>query len=89
MLAALAQSPGGWTYGYDLSKRTGLKSGTIYPLLMRLCDRGLLEDSWEESPEPGRPRRHVYRLTPDGVELARQVLGPRASRGGRTAEATA
>ncbi|PTT79495.1 PadR family transcriptional regulator, partial [Pseudomonas sp. HMWF010] len=32
VLAALLEQPQAWRYGYDLSKETGLKSGTLYPL---------------------------------------------------------
>jgi len=63
-----------WRYGYDLSKETGLASGTLYPILMRLTDQKLLETAWEPSDEPGRPPRHIYRLTADGAVLARQRL---------------
>jgi len=73
LLSALLTQPGKWRHGYELSKETGLKSGTLYPILMRLCDRGLLESSWQESPDPGRPPRHLYRLTRTGVALAREL----------------
>jgi PadR family transcriptional regulator PadR len=69
-LAALLEVLPGWCHGYALSKRTGLKSGTLYPLLMRLGDQGLLESKWEPSPGLGRPPRHVYRLTRKGIALA-------------------
>jgi DNA-binding PadR family transcriptional regulator len=59
-----------WKYGYDISRNTGLKSGTLYPILMRLAERGLLETSWEQG-EPGRPPRHMYRFTPEGLRFAR------------------
>jgi DNA-binding PadR family transcriptional regulator len=59
-----------WKYGYDLSRITGLKSGTLYPILMRLAERGLLETQWEPG-EPGKPPRHMYRFTPDGLRFAR------------------
>ena len=70
VLAALAESPTQWWHGYDIAKRTALKSGTLYPILIRLADRGLLESSWEEEQPVGRPRRHLYRLTADGVAEA-------------------
>jgi DNA-binding PadR family transcriptional regulator len=70
VLRALAADPARWRYGYELGTETGLKAGSLYPILVRLADRGLLEASWEESPPPGRPPRHLYRLTPDGRELA-------------------
>jgi DNA-binding PadR family transcriptional regulator len=74
LLAALTERPRGWRHGYELSKDAGLKSGTLYPILMRLGDRGLLESRWQPSPEPGRPPRHMYRLTAQGVAFAREQL---------------
>lgn len=70
VLAALARQPQAWRHGYDLSRETGLKSGTLYPLLMRLKDQALLESEWRQPVEPGRPPRHAHRLTPSGVALA-------------------
>jgi PadR family transcriptional regulator PadR len=70
VLRALAAAPSRWRYGYDLGTETGLKAGSLYPILVRLADRGLLEATWEESPPTGRPARHLYRLTPEGRELA-------------------
>jgi len=74
LLAALIDQPRKWRHGYDLSKDTGLKSGTLYPIMMRLGDRGFLESKWEDSAKPGRPPRHVYRLTATGSVLARAQL---------------
>jgi PadR family transcriptional regulator PadR len=59
-----------WKYGYDLSRVTGLKSGTLYPILMRMAERKLLETQWEAG-EPGKPPRHMYRFTPEGLRFAR------------------
>jgi PadR family transcriptional regulator, regulatory protein PadR len=70
VMTALAQAPTRWRHGYDLIKDTGLKSGTLYPILMRLADRGLLEAQWLEPEQPGRPPRHAYRLTATGLGLA-------------------
>jgi DNA-binding PadR family transcriptional regulator len=70
VLAALLEKPLAWRHGYDLSKATGLKSGTLYPLLIRLSDSGFLESKWEEAELPGKPPRHVYRLTASGKALA-------------------
>lgn len=80
LLAALMDDPAAWRHGYELSKETGLKSGTLYPLLMRLSDQGLLEADWREPQEAGRPPRHVYRLTPTGLAFAREVLAPASPR---------
>lgn len=69
VLRALRDEPG-WSYGYDLARLTGLKSGTLYPMLARLAERGLLEAAWEQAPPEGRPPRHLYRLSAAGTELA-------------------
>lgn len=73
VLAAFLERSQLWRYGYDLTKETGLKSGTLYPLLMRLHDQGLLDAEWHPSAQPGRPARHAYRLTGAGIALANQV----------------
>ena len=69
VLQALLEPPE-WHHGYDLSKRTGLKSGTLYPILARLKDAGHLESQWLEPSAPGRPPRQAYKLTRDGHALA-------------------
>ena len=76
VLASLSAGHPGWTHGYDLSRATGLKSGTLYPILQRLHAQGYLDARWEESPHPGKPPRHIYQLTPQGLELARPVKQP-------------
>lgn len=73
LLAALFERAPGWTHGYDLMKGTGLKSGSLYPLLMRMTDQGLVEAEWREPTGPGRPPRHAYRLTAQGLALAREA----------------
>jgi PadR family transcriptional regulator, regulatory protein PadR len=69
VLSLLAEAGAGWTHGYDLCRRAGVKSGTLYPLLIRLERQKHLEAKWLP-PEPGRPPRHVYRLTASGRRLA-------------------
>jgi len=73
VLEDLLADPGGWRHGYDIALRTGLASGTLYPILGRLSDGGLLETRWEDDPPEGRPRRHLYRLTAEGAVLAAAV----------------
>ncbi|MFT3811400.1 MAG: helix-turn-helix transcriptional regulator [Micropepsaceae bacterium] len=72
MLALLSEAGRTWSHGYDLCRRAGIKSGTLYPLLMRLEGQGHLEAEWQAPPEPGRPPRHAYRLTASGRQLARE-----------------
>ena len=79
VLAEFLQSEGEWRYGYDISRNTGLKSGTLYPILMRLAEHGMLETSWEAQVE-GRPPRHLYKITGDGLRYAREQLSEAASK---------
>jgi DNA-binding PadR family transcriptional regulator len=84
LLAALLDLPKAWRHGYDLSIDTQLKSGTLYPLLMRLSDRGFLHSKWEPAETPGRPPRHMYRLTSEGAAYAKEHLAgfaPQSRRG--------
>jgi len=70
VLRALAENPDRWRYGYDLCAQLGIQAGSMYPILIRLADRGLLETSWEAEPAPGKPPRHLYRLTGAGRAYA-------------------
>ena len=79
VLHALASEPGVWRHGYDLVASLDLKSGSLYPILIRLSDRGLLESRWEAA-ESGRPPRHVYRLTAAGAAEAEASARPTAGR---------
>ena len=82
ILQALLNRADHWQYGYDLTKHLGLKTGTLYPVLMRLADKGLLESEWHPSRRPGAPPRHAYRLTRSGVAYAREhVVGMAQSTG--------
>jgi PadR family transcriptional regulator, regulatory protein PadR len=74
VLAALCADPSLWRHGYSIARDTGLKSGTLYPILIRLADRDLVEACWEDGQPAGRPRRHLYRLTPGGLATARAAL---------------
>ena len=80
VIESLLQSPAEWRYGYDLSRETALKSGTLYPILMRLAEKSLLATRWEEASIPGRPPRHLYRLTTLGQKWAREAV-PRPAKG--------
>jgi len=84
VLRTLAEDPGRWRYGYDLCAELGIQAGSMYPILMRLADRGLLETSWEAEPALGKPPRHLYRLTGDGRAYAASAADTAA-----TAAATA
>ncbi|WP_442914354.1 PadR family transcriptional regulator [Kribbella sp. NBC_00709] len=70
VLSALAAQPERWRYGYELCSELAMNSGSLYPILLRLSERGLLGAMWESDAEPGRPPRHLYRLTDDGMAYA-------------------
>ena len=79
MVLALAEQPATWRYGYELWQRLDLTSGSLYPALMRLADRGLLETTWESEVSAGGQPRHLYRLTGPGRVLAGELAaGPSA-----------
>ena len=80
VLAALCDQPSQWQHGYALARQTGLKSGTLYPILIRLADRGRVAACWQDEPAPGRPRRHLYRLTSAGLASATGALASAAER---------
>jgi len=80
LLVELLANPGTWRYGYDLIRTTDLTAGTLYPTLIRLADSGWLTTRWEARTEGGRPPRHLYRLTGEGVRGARAMLARAADR---------
>ena len=83
VLACLAEAGSEWSYGLEVAERTGLKSGSLYPILIRLAERGLLESQWIEPAGPGRPPRHAYRLLPAGRAVLIEATAPSASHGRR------
>jgi PadR family transcriptional regulator PadR len=76
VLQALMDDPDSWRYGYDLCSQLGIQPGSMYPILIRLADRGQLQTQWDTSQTPGRPARHMYRLTDAGRAYARSTAAP-------------
>ena len=65
-------------HGWAIMRATKRSGPTIYGVLDRLEDMGWIEGRWEtENPEPGKPRRRFYRLTPTGRTKARSLLEDR------------
>ncbi|WP_109488924.1 helix-turn-helix transcriptional regulator [Occallatibacter savannae] len=62
--------------GVEISKATGLASGTLYPLLFRLEEAGWLQSEWEAvvPSEVKRPRRRLYRMTAVGSVAASESV---------------
>ena len=90
VLRSLLDDPATARYGIEIGDATGLPSGTIHPILARLERNGWVESRWEDI-DPrgaGRPARRYYRLTPTGVESARDGLA-RAYKGRRAARSSA
>jgi DNA-binding PadR family transcriptional regulator len=73
VLEAFLEDPAEPQYGYDLMKKAGVQSGTLYPLLANMERRGMVTVGWESRTD-GRPPRKWYQLTGDGVAAARIEL---------------
>jgi DNA-binding MarR family transcriptional regulator len=76
VLEAFLENPAEQLAGADVQKRTGLASGTLYPILLRLEGAGWFVSRWEliDPSAVGRPRRRLYRLTPTGLARASAVF---------------
>jgi PadR family transcriptional regulator PadR len=67
----------GFRYGFDIIDVSGLASGTVYPILRRLEEAGLLRSRWEAvqtARDDLRPPRRYYQVTGAGATLARDAL---------------
>jgi PadR family transcriptional regulator, regulatory protein PadR len=74
VLRAFLADPAASRYGYELMKAAGLQSGTLYPLLARLEDQKLVSSAWETPEQEGQRPRRYYRLTGEGIRVARLQL---------------
>lgn len=90
VLRVMTADPAAPCYGYDLMKAAKLPSGTLYPMLARLEQEGLVESEWEaQRPETGgRPPRKYYRLTAEGARVARLELAQASGRERRVTRGT-
>lgn len=79
ILKCLMSSPEG-LHGYALMKASGLASGTLYPILGRLTDRGWLEKAWETGEDITGPPRRIYTLTALGRTQLDSLNDPNAVR---------
>jgi PadR family transcriptional regulator PadR len=72
----MSQEGDGRVWGYALSKKSGVRSGVLYPTLDRMMSDGWLEDHWEEHSEnKKRPPRRYYMLTDKGRDNLGGVVG--------------
>lgn len=76
VLEAFLENPTFELSGADVQKRISLASGTLYPILLRLESAGWFVSRWEtvDPVVAGRPRRRLYRLTPNGLARASEVF---------------
>ncbi|MEU5549028.1 MarR family transcriptional regulator [Micromonospora sp. NPDC047793] len=84
VVRALLADPTKPRWGRDIAAETGLKSGSLHPILARLEQAGWVESYWEDPAaheDAGRPRRRYYRFTTSGAQAARFALAelPQAS----------
>ncbi len=70
--AVLQALNAGHRYGFDIADATGVRRGTIYPILRRLEEAGAVRSVWEDprlGREQGRPSRKYYELTTAASDL--------------------
>jgi PadR family transcriptional regulator, regulatory protein PadR len=86
VLLVFFKKPAEWLYGLQIIDATGLKSGTVYPLLARLAeDKSWLETELEDI-DPvvaGRKPRRFYRITAAGTSAIRAELALREKLAGQ------
>lgn len=75
ILQALTSDPTAEWSGSQIAPIAGLKSGTLYPALLRMEKYGWLTWKWEEidPTQEGRPRRRLYTLTGTGEQAAEEI----------------
>lgn len=76
ILLFLSATPQNEFSGYELGKKLSIASGTLYPLLVKLGEGGLLESRWEtgDPSELGRPRRRYYKISGLGVNALAEKM---------------
>jgi PadR family transcriptional regulator, regulatory protein PadR len=83
VLSAFLADPAAPRYGYDLMNAARLPSGTLYPLLARLERQKLVVSAWEVPEQEGQRPRKYYRLTGEGMRVARLELAQSSARSHR------
>ena len=76
VLEVFLTAPAAQLSGAEVQRCSGLASGTLYPILLRLESAGWFVSRWEtiDPASAGRPRRRLYRLTPSGLARASEVF---------------
>lgn len=76
----LQATPDNPAWGFSICHDADLGSGTVYPILDRLAERGWITSHTETGPHPGRPARRYYELTSAGRQQATAALDARRAR---------
>jgi len=66
----------GFRHGFDIMDASGLASGTVYPILRRLEDAGMVRSKWEAASsarDEQRPPRRYYQITGAGSSSLREA----------------
>ena len=77
VLALFLQEPERERFGLEIIGETGIPSGSLYPILHRFEERGLLDATWEDLSAAvlhGRRPRKRYRLSSEKTQSARDQL---------------
>jgi hypothetical protein len=81
VLATLLSDPARERWGFELAGTTGQATGTVYPILARLGEAGLVVDRYEDvAPGTDRPPRRYWRLNPSQLDVARAIVTRQAAR---------
>ena len=74
VLRLLLDEPKTAVWGLEIVKKTGLLTGTVYPIMDRLETLGWVSSEWEPDNDRNGPRRRYYRIRPEAVEEAERTL---------------
>ncbi len=70
-------------HGWEIKKSTRRSGPTVYGVLDRMEDAGLIEGHWEhQDPSDKGPRRRYYHLTGVGAATASKLIAERRQRPG-------
>ncbi|MEZ4629491.1 MAG: helix-turn-helix transcriptional regulator [Deinococcales bacterium] len=70
VLIEMLKAPQAKHYGNALIKALDIPSGSLYPLLIKLEERGYLQSAFEDNPRLKRGERHYYWFTDVGLDYA-------------------
>ncbi|MFJ2621281.1 PadR family transcriptional regulator [Glutamicibacter sp. NPDC087344] len=73
VIGVLMESPDA-IWGLQVVKATGLKTGTVYPILERLEDAGWITSEWDTDLTRKGPRRRYFKLDAAAVPYAQEYI---------------